>query len=133
MISLRCCSWSLLALLAGCGEPPPRLYPIQGSLTLRNQPLPNAELTFHPQFDGPGWMPVAVVDAEGRFAAGTLQPGDGGLPGTYKVTVVWKPNANEDGEGPNEAPRRYTDLQTTPLLIEIGPEHTSPAQFELVP
>lgn len=115
------CALALFLTVAGCSSTESPLFPIQGTVLYKGKTVPKAELTFHPQFAGPGWMPVAVVGDDGTFAAGTRRPADGALPGKYKVTIVWRPAVNADGEGPNVIPARYTDPKTSPLEVEAGP------------
>ncbi len=94
---------------------------MQGVLTFKHKPLSGAELVFHPQDPGPGWMPVATTDAEGAYAASTRLPADGVPPGRYKVTAVWKPIVDENGDGPNRLPRNFSDPATTPLEVNAVP------------
>jgi hypothetical protein len=118
-------------LLSGCGEAEPVLYPLQGKVTYRGQPTPQAEVVFHPQFEGPDWMPVATVNDDGTFLASTKAPGDGALAGRYKVTVVWHPHATDDQQGPNALPAKFSLPTSSPLEIEVGPEGADPATLEL--
>ena len=118
-------------VLMGCGEAEPVLYPLRGSVVYRGKPTPKAELVFHPQFGGPGWSPVATVNDDGTFEAGTKIPGDGALPGTYKVTAVWHPRATEDDPGPNFLPAKYSLPTTSPLEIVVSPEGVQPDTLEL--
>jgi hypothetical protein len=121
----------VLTIALGCGAAEPPLHPVRGQVAYRGKLIPKAELTFHPQFQGPGWMPVAIVADDGSFAASTKRPGDGALAGLYKVTIVWRPTANEDGDGPNRLPVRYARAQTTPLTVEVGPASGNLPTFEL--
>jgi hypothetical protein len=116
-----CLFSALVVLLAGCGQSEPKLHPLRGKVAFKGEPVPKAELVFHPQFDGPGWMPVAITSDDGTFEASTKMPGDGVLPGRYKVTVVWHPLATEDDPGPNHLPAKFAEPTTTPFEIEAGP------------
>jgi hypothetical protein len=133
MDPFRILCWPLIALgLAGCGAPAePTLFPARGTVSFRGKAVPRAELTFHPQFEGPGWMPVGTVGDDGAFAVSTKLPGDGALPGSYKVTIVWRPGAAEDETAPNLLPRRYADPKTTPLVVELGPSSPQLPPIEL--
>jgi hypothetical protein len=82
-----------LLLTGGCGQREPPLFPVRGKVLFQGKPIPEAEMIFHPLFEGPDWMPVAVAEEDGSFAASTKKPGDGVLAGRYKVTVVWHPGA----------------------------------------
>lgn len=114
-----CCLALLLCL--GCAEPEPQLFPATGTVFYNSQPIPKAQLVFHPQFEGPGWMPVGVVDEFGAYEVSTKLPGDGALPGRYFVTVVWRPDA-DDEEAPNKLPERYADPKTSKLEVVVGPD-----------
>jgi len=126
-----CLASALLTLAAGCGPPQLVLFPLSGKVLFRGKPVPGAELAFHPLFDGPGWVPVAAAAPDGAFEAGTKWPGDGVLPGRYKVTVIWRPRVNEDGEGPNVLPPRYAQADTTDLEIEATRDESHPITLEL--
>jgi hypothetical protein len=116
---------TLMAALffAGCGSGDDvPLYPLRGTATYRGQPIPRAELVFHPQRTEPGWMPVAIVADDGSFAAGTKHPGDGAPAGRYKVTASWYRDATDENPGRNHLPAHYSDATTTPLEIEVRPD-----------
>lgn len=128
----QCCryAWLLLLFAFGCSEGEPALVPLAGTVTYNKRPIPMGKLVFHPQFPGPGWMPVAVVDDSGTFEASTRQQGDGVLPGRYIVTVVWRPGS-DDEESPNLLPARYADPKTSGLDFEIGPDAEDFLNIEL--
>ncbi|MGE3820300.1 MAG: hypothetical protein AB7I30_12840 [Isosphaeraceae bacterium] len=78
-----------LALFAsGCGSDSglPQRYPVSGKVTYKGEPVPKGRIDF------------VTSDPEGRSASGeitdgyykltTADPGDGALPGKYKVTVT---------------------------------------------
>ncbi len=111
-----------LVAIGGCAESDVQLHPVRGTVLFNDEPVPQAEIVFHPQFEGPGWMPVATADDEGQFSASTKVPEDGALPGSYKVTVVWRPQAIEEGDGPNLLPPRYANPDTSGLEVEVGSE-----------
>jgi hypothetical protein len=117
-----CAAIGAIAFLAtGCAEREPALYPLKGKVLLNGQAIPSAELVFHPQFEGPGWMPVAEAQEDGTFEASTKLPGDGVLAGKYKVTVVWNPNSTDDASSESLLPARYAQSDTTDLVVEAGP------------
>lgn len=119
---LRCRPlWIGLLLAFGCSQNEQALFPVSGMITYNNRPIPMGKLVFHPQFPGPGWMPVAVADDGGTFEASTKQQSDGVLPGRYIVTVVWRPGS-DDEESPNLLPARYADPKTSGLNFELGPD-----------
>lgn len=77
---------SLLVLFIGCGGAPagPKLYAVQGKVTVEGEPLPNATVTFQPE-SGP--IATGVTNASGEF---TLKTGtaEGAVAGTHRVAVV---------------------------------------------
>jgi hypothetical protein len=87
---------------------------------LNGKPVPQAQITLHPQFAGPGWMPVASALGDGSFEVSTRQPGDGAPPGKYKLTITWHPKATDDDPGPNFLPARYAQVATSNLELEVG-------------
>src|SRR5262249_58322349 len=57
-----------------------------GIVTVNGQPLAGATVTFHPAEEGR--RPASGrTDDDGTFELTTFHPGDGALPGTYKITV----------------------------------------------
>jgi hypothetical protein len=128
----RLAAIALLALpFAGCGESGPELHAVSGKVSYKGQPVPQARLVFHPQFSGPNWMPVATTDPSGAFAASTKVPGDGMIAGRYKVTVVWHPQATDDGDGPNHLPTKYASQTSTPLEVQASPDSSVLPTFVL--
>ncbi|WP_459556269.1 carboxypeptidase-like regulatory domain-containing protein [Lacunimicrobium album] len=118
---------------AGCGRTPeePVFQSVTGTVRFNGKPIPKAEVTFHPQFDGPGWVPVAVVNDDGTFAAGTKLAGDGALPGKYKVTFTWRPAAEQLNDAPNLLPEKFASPKTSPIEIEVSEGSPSTHKFEL--
>ncbi|MEX2173854.1 MAG: hypothetical protein WD872_05790 [Pirellulaceae bacterium] len=107
------------------------MHPVHGKVTYNGKPVSQAQLVFHPKFTGPNWLPVGVTDSAGAFAASTKVPGDGMLPGRYKVTVVWHPYASDAGDGPNQLPAKYASPDTSPLEFEAGTAGAAAATFAL--
>jgi hypothetical protein len=69
-----------LLVLAGCGRRLPSVVPVQGTVLLDGQPLPNASVAFVPMLDqfGPEANSTGVTDANGQFSltcAYNAQPG----------------------------------------------------------
>jgi hypothetical protein len=124
--------WVLIVcILAGCNRSKPELIPVRGNVLFQGKPIPRAEIVLHPQFEGPGWMPVATVAEDGSFAVSTKQDGDGALPGKYKVTLSWHPRARDDNPGPNLLPARYADVSTSDLELQVGAATDEPITLRL--
>jgi Carboxypeptidase regulatory-like domain len=80
-------AWAALVFgAAGCGAG--GLSTVQGTVTLDGQPLPNATVTFLPA-SGKGQQARGVTDASGNFRLETFKPGDGAVPGEYKVIIQY--------------------------------------------
>lgn len=123
------------AVLSGCGPADARgLVPVAGRITLAGGSWPNpGTLAFVPADEQsaasagktmpPVRMGFAEFDAEGRFVAQSRRPGDGLMPGRYRVGVsCWKkpPDVASPGEGP-AAPEAVRDPRTSPLVVEVPP------------
>jgi hypothetical protein len=87
----------LTTLLAGCGGSPPpgtplpELVPVSGTVTMGDEPISQAVVTFLPEnVSGDGFGGFGLTDASGRYEVGTMYDGKSnpGLPvGKYKVIV----------------------------------------------
>jgi len=78
-------------LLTGCREYSQReLFPVDGVLTVNQEPAVHANVAFHPLDRGASALcPVGRTDAQGRFRLTTLSNFDGAPAGEYAVTIVW--------------------------------------------
>jgi hypothetical protein len=74
----------LALVLAGCGR---RTIPVQGVITLDGVPLAGATVLFMPEGSGAGRPASGYTADDGMFELMTYQPGDGALPGTYRVLI----------------------------------------------
>ncbi|MCF0234321.1 MAG: carboxypeptidase regulatory-like domain-containing protein [Thermoguttaceae bacterium] len=141
-----CCALGLLAS-AGCKPGGLKgLVPCAGTVTLNGAPVQDAKIIFQPADSGGGQRSaVATTDAEGKFAATTLAPGDGVFPGKYLVTItkytfVNGPEAEindepeEDAPAPeqaNELPAVYENAEQSGLTIEVPARGVKDASFAL--
>src|SRR5581483_10033784 len=75
----------LLAALPGCGS---RRYPVTGSVNFDDgKPLEPGNLICERVIGGKTVMARGTILADGTFVLGTQRPGDGVLPGRYRVLV----------------------------------------------
>jgi hypothetical protein len=139
--------WLGLALLmgAGCGGGgAPAPVPVKGTVTLDGKPLADATVQFVAQ-DAGGRDATGTTNAEGAFALSTVKPGDGALPGKYKVVI--QPPAPVNGGAPAASmedaqkgvrdksargiplPDRYTRADLTVLTQDVPA--AGPVVFEL--
>lgn len=123
---------------AGCGkpEPPPRV-PVSGLVTIDGKPVPNALVTFYPQFEGFGGELIAegVTDTAGRYTL-ACPLGDGACIGNYKVTVSDAPTPDDAREQSIEAQRKMQaflrSLTNRPIGVAFGTLATTPLEVEVV-
>lgn len=112
--------WPGLAALAlcvaggGCGKAGPKLVPVSGIVTNGDKPVPSAIVQFAADISqGGGLDAYGQTDADGRFTLQTIPHGPGAMVGSYKVVVT------TDGPGARLIPRKFTDLGSTTLYVEI--------------
>ena len=104
---------SAFLCLAGCGESAgpvdrERTVPVTGTVTYNGTPVADASVSLVPE------TPVGEAaskkgafgktDASGKFTLTTFEPGDGAVPGNYKVTV-----RKYEGETSTAAPQESDD------------------------
>ena len=117
--------------LSGCRPADERgLVPVAGQVTLDGGAWPQpGKLYFLPvaAADVPPAAPrstrpgFAEFDTAGRFVAQSRRPGDGLMPGRYRVGVwCWRkePSAEEAGEGP-AGPEAFRHAATSSLFVDI--------------
>lgn len=77
-----------LALLWGCNKADPSLVPVTGTVTLNDQPLANATVTFIPKSGTPGFGGVGKTDAVGKYKLAGSRDNESGIPpGEYRVVI----------------------------------------------
>jgi hypothetical protein len=136
-----------LAGMSGCGS---GTKTVKGTVTLNGEPFAGAAVTYHPV--DPGGRPAnGTTDASGNFSLGTYKPGDGALPGAYRVTIGYTEPVHtvaEPGQGAmltvmkqlqqaNKAskkvepkiPLRYNDEAKSGFKATVPPD--GPVKFEL--
>jgi hypothetical protein len=124
---------SILALSAGCGGSDyPTTVPISGRVTLDGGGWPTeGEIYFLPLQPAAG-LPrraaTAKFSADGQFDAPTSwEPGDGIVPGEYKVYVMcWKVPPTSTGPPPvSYVAEKYQSAATSDRVVQIGAESAS--------
>jgi hypothetical protein len=143
--------------LAGCGggTSGPATQPVSGVIKYKGAPVAGAAVTFVPQAQGAGGgqrPAFGQTDEAGQYTLTTVQPGDGAIVGTYRVTVTKtekppataSPGADEssadyvpppDNPRPtpppkNLLPRKYATAEGSELLAEVKEEDNT-FDFEL--
>lgn len=118
----------LLAALGGCGakSEPERVavFPVQGSITFKGQPMPGAIVTLHPKAPIENVpSPRAQVDKDGKLKVTTFNGGDGAPAGEYTVTVQWYKLVKNGADliaGPNVVPRKYGQPGSSDLVVKVA-------------
>lgn len=74
-------------LLPGCGDDGglESRYAVSGTVTYKGAPVKKGSINFVPV--KPEGHPAAGTIVDGKYSLTTLNPGDGAIPGAYKVTV----------------------------------------------
>ncbi len=121
--------------LAGCGPGGPSTVPVSGTVTYQGQPVDGARI----MFVATGGPPAnGVTDAQGRFSLTTVEPGDGAVVGSYKVSIT-KRQEIPDPRQPDSPykltkdllPARYSNLSQTDLTAEVKAGGPNDFKFEL--
>lgn len=127
------CLSALIIFITGCGE---SKVPVSGSVLYNSQPLPNVNVVM---IRTDGKVASAVTDSSGNFAALTTdKPGDGALPGEYKVGITPVSTVNEEISSADAyalpakspIPQSYMSAESSGLkvVVESG---MSPIKLEL--
>ena len=78
----------MAASAPGCGDDTglAKRYPVSGTVTYKGQPVEKGRISFIPAT--PEGRSAAGQVEGGRYSLTTMSPGDGAIPGKYKVTVL---------------------------------------------
>jgi len=111
---------------------PPKTAPVRGVVTLDGEPVAGATVIFSPSAAETSRRRAAAgkTDASGLFILSTFAKGDGAVPGTYTVTVIWEV-ADERGEVRSLLPKRYADSRTSALTVQVAKGHENDVAFDL--
>lgn len=131
---------SLLGCGGRAGKDRPKLAPAAGVAKFKGQPIANANVTFYPEKGPPA---VGRTDSDGKFAV-KMNGQLGAVVGKNKVTVIDdsnKPGADippADGSAMKFAvattySKKYTDPNTTDLIIDIPAEGNNELVLDLTP
>src|SRR5690242_6414158 len=119
-LAVTTCLVLVILLPGGCSKPP-ATFKVSGLVTYRGQPLKTGVVAFH-HTDGKSPLVKGDIGPDGRFALTTRRPGDGAVPGEYRVTVSsMTPGKGVEGIDkdyqPPKAliPLKYMRLDETPL------------------
>lgn len=139
-VSHRCSVAALLALVllvvGGCSRdrrpPLPKTFPVTGIVSFDGKPLSGATVMFNPTA-GDGHGSIALTDATGRYKLTTFKPGDGVVPGDYKVAITKIELGGSRSDSPtavapdpkNVLPAKYADDSTSGItaIVEAKPDN----------
>lgn len=135
----------LLPAVTGCGGSEFQLAPVSGKVTLDGTPLAGAKVLLLPQADSADGMagPTSngLTDENGQYTVKTVSrsPIPGAVVGTHRVaisTLKTEPDPNDPlgsdiVHRPERIPSPYNNLRHTPLRLEVPPEGTDQANFDL--
>ena len=117
--------------LPGCGGGP-RLTTVTGIVTVQGEPVKMGTITFVPE--GTNERASAVLGPDGKFAMSTFQPGDGVLPGSYKIMISAYESLPEMGKpnsGKIAVAAKYLDARTSGLTATIVAGTPQKLEFDL--
>ena len=130
----------LLSLNVSCSRPDATgrkpVFPVQGKVLVQGRPAENALVVFHPEGTSYAEVirPNGRVQADGAFAMGTYETGDGAPAGEYLVTITW-PEPVKGAQDPDLAPDRlhgrYANPGTSKLRAKVGQEKNVLQAFEI--
>jgi hypothetical protein len=135
------------ALGCGSGDELARRYPVSGTVTYNGKPVPKGSINFLP--NDPNGRAAGGDIVEGTYSLTTQDPGDGAIPGQYKVTVtatdvdVSKEVSQAKQKGmiisqdqiakakrTNLIPSKYSIAETSGLTAQVK-EGANPIDFDL--
>ena len=123
----------LLVIATGCGQKT-QMGRVTGTVTHKGQPVTEGVVQFLPE-RGP--MAFGPLDSAGRFTLTTRTPDEGVTAGKSRVSVFlaipgdgdlppgWKP------PDPASIPKKYRDVNTSPLTAEVVAGQVNEFTFEL--
>lgn len=136
------------AVLSGCGSngnlP---VYPVKGKIMFEGQPMKGGgAITFVPTGGQAGAQGGGEIKEDGTYELTTYTPGDGSIPGDFRVVItqvtVKEPTPAPDGsapipaDGPNVAPadqipQIYGDYTNSPLTAKVEAKPNLDLNFNL--
>ncbi len=89
----------LTVVAAGCGGGAnfPKTYPVTGKVTVNGKPIEGAMVTF--QLESGKENAIGTTDKNGEFTLSMFQPGDGAVPGQYRIAVSKLPPGTTSAAG----------------------------------
>jgi hypothetical protein len=130
---------TLMLCAAGCGNPSYEVVKVHGTVTYKGQPLTRGDISFIPvQVEGDTMrrMGVSAINEQGEYVLNSFKPGDGVIPGEYKVIISSRDKASTEASDEEVAARKwyapkvYSDVATTPLKATISSDSPQPVKLD---
>lgn len=120
---------SAMVVVAGCGDSRdpnrPRTVPVSVTVTYQGQPVSAATVTFHPA-GSQARGATTLTDEEGHAEMWAFEPGDGVIPGDYRVTVS-KVAISSLPDRDSVSPEEYEKAERK--LAKERPKHELPVKY----
>jgi hypothetical protein len=130
----------------GCSGGDAKVYPVKGQVNFEGQPMKGGgSIAFIPTGGQVGAAAGGEIKEDGTYELMTYDPGDGSMPGDFRVAItqvtVKEPEASPDGsapkpvDGPNvqpqdQIPQIYSDYTNSPLTAKVE-EKSNEINFDL--
>ncbi len=119
--------------LLGCSGREYSLVNVSGTVTMDNQPLAGASVTFAPVGDGVGPASAARTDESGHYVLQTIDLDlPGAVPGSHRITITTARAADAADEratiSKEHVPAQYRDGS---YRFEVSAEGTQAADIEI--
>jgi hypothetical protein len=110
---------AVLCLVSGCGRSGPELGRVSGKVTLDGKPVPNAFITFEPQFQGR--PSTTKSDKNGNYELQFNPTQSGALVGKHHVRVSTEDQTSDGRNIPELIPEAYRGANGfIPVTVESG-------------
>lgn len=130
---------TLVMFVAGCGSDLPQTISLTGKVTFDGAAPPGPGIVYLLPSEAAEGFPLrpATGDfgADGTYTVTTFKPGDGLMPGKYKVYIeCWETPPNMDGKPVKSfVPTKYQNAETSGFEIDVTPDAASQTKdFDVV-
>jgi hypothetical protein len=142
--------WICLTAVGCGGGDRVAVYPVRGQVLFDGKPMAGGgSISFVPMAAQKGKTAGGTIEKDGTYKMSTYGDGDGAMAGQFRVVInqsVWDEPANDGNsdETPGAAPKPvetvppegripaiYSDLQNSPLTIEVLPGDVNEAEIKL--
>ena len=104
-------------LPTGCSPGYPEASPVVGRVTVNGNPLSSGEVQF---LSSDGLVATGRIDPDGTYRLTTLQPDDGAMPGSHRVSIKSQQSSGLGIDSLLEpVPSRYADPKTSGLTARV--------------